>query len=350
MTPKTTYTRGRRRRWRRGRQRPDRTAGSAVSDHWQAKGPHTQARRFGTPSKGAKGAPKGGKPSSASLTQKKATSTCRNCGQVGHWAKECPKGKGGQSSRVQITEEVAEEDDEHESYFVFTAEVEDVQPTAHLPRPPEAYLASATTSAGYMITDTECQKLCHGTEWRLEHEKLLRQYGLQCQTRPAQERFKFGAGKTQEANTKALIPCVLAGQPLVLHSSELKTGIPLLGSLSLMTYLGTVIDLGKGEAYFSKLKLKAPLAKLSNGHIAVNHPARHLASGQRRAGSTARPIPAAKSRGILQVGRRRGTGRPPHLPHRSWVRVRPPAFRLKQPLRPTRNSRHPPWSWPSFNA
>lgn len=121
-----------------------------------------------------------------------------------------------------------------------------------------------------MITDTECQKLCHGTEWRLEHEKLLRQYGLQCQTRPAQERFKFGAGKTQEANTKALIPCVLAGQPLVLHSSELKTGIPLLGSLSLMTYLGTVIDLGKGEAYFSKLKLKAPLAKLSNGHIAVN--------------------------------------------------------------------------------
>ena len=127
---------------------------------------------------------------------------------------------------------MAGEEEEHESYFVFTAEVEQESITPLLRRPPEAYLASATTSAGYMITDTACQKLCHGTEWRSEHEKLLNQYGLQCHTRPAQERFKFGAGKTQESTTKALIPCVVAGQPLVLHSAELQTGIPLLGSLS----------------------------------------------------------------------------------------------------------------------
>ena len=38
----------------------------------------TQARRFGPPTKGAKGTPKGNKPSNSSLAQKNAASICRN--------------------------------------------------------------------------------------------------------------------------------------------------------------------------------------------------------------------------------------------------------------------------------
>lgn len=170
-----------------------------------------------------------------------------------------------------MTEEYQEEE-ENESYFVYTAEVEDdSMPTAMLPRPLDAYLASASTSAGYMIVDTACQKLCHGKEWR--HGALSTRSCWQSTSCSAlQDQLKSVSASAQGGprKIKSLIPSVIAGQPMVLHSSELQTGIPLLGSLSLMTYLGTVIDLAKGEACFTKIKLTAPLAKLSNGHVAIS--------------------------------------------------------------------------------
>ena len=97
----------------------------------------------------------------------------------GHWHKECPNnkgnGKGGKSSgqrTVHVAEElVEEEENQHDSFFVYMVSREEPGKTIY--RAPEVCLASAKSSGGYMITDTACQRLCHGKGWFEQHEGLL---------------------------------------------------------------------------------------------------------------------------------------------------------------------------------
>ena len=48
---------------------------------------------------------------------------------------------------------------------------------AVLYRCPEVMLASASTSHGYMIVDTACQRTCHGQGWMEQHLELLNRRG-----------------------------------------------------------------------------------------------------------------------------------------------------------------------------
>ena len=225
---------------------------------------------------GSKGGSKGGKSNSQDLSAKKQNTKCSVCGQFGHWHKDpqCPgppKSKGGAPkgkapSRVHIAEEV-DPSEEHESFFVYAVNV--ARKEERIYQTPTVLLASATTSAGYMIIDTACQRLCHGKSWRANHDSWLKQYGLLTSTAPCQEKFRFGAGSPQESSEKVILPCELKGHQFALHSCELEAAIPLLGSLSLLTWLGAVIDLGQDCVKFTRFGVTAPLARLDNGHIAV---------------------------------------------------------------------------------
>lgn len=234
----------------------------------------TQGRRYNKPPKSA-GKGKTSKTSSDKPPDK-SRDRCRICNQLGHWHKECPNnkgnGKGGKPSgqrSVHVAEElVEEEENQHDSFFVYMASREEPGKTIY--RAPEVCLASAKSSGGYMITDTACQRLCHGKGWIEQHEGLLFQsLGLRTSRIEGQETFKFGAGKPQVATSQVRIPAELGGQSVVLYSSELDLGIPLLGSLTLLDFLGATICLPKGIVYFERLGVSVPLVRLDNGHAAV---------------------------------------------------------------------------------
>ena len=236
----------------------------------------TQGRRFNKPPKGAGKGKSSSSKSSSDKPPDKSRDRCRICNQLGHWHKECPNnkgtGKGGKPSgqrTVHVAEElVEEEENQHDSFFVYMVSREEPGKTIY--RAPEVYLASAKSSGGYMITDTACQRLCHGKGWLEQHEGLLFQsLGLRTSRIEGQETFKFGAGKPQVSTSQVRIPVELGGQSVVLYSSELDLGIPLLGSLTLLDFLGATICLPKGIVYFERLGVSVPLVRLDNGHAAV---------------------------------------------------------------------------------
>eukprot|EP00439_Symbiodinium_sp_Y106_P017966 s2188_g2.t1 len=86
--------------------------------------------------------------------------------------KGTPKGTTGKSAnlatrQVHVTEETEAPDEEHAAFFVY----------AVLYRCPEMMLASASTSHGYMIVNTACQRTCHGQGWMEQHLELLNAKG-----------------------------------------------------------------------------------------------------------------------------------------------------------------------------
>ena len=211
----------------------------------------TQARRFGAPS---------GKGGGKSIDQRKAVTQCKICGQTGHWHRECPNNKGGTKPpaptkgkgahkgtsgkpgkpgmrQVHVTEETEAPDEEHEAFFVY----------AVLYRCPEVMLASASTSPGYMIVDTACQRTCHGQGWMEQHLELLKAKGQtwlpEYRSCEKTDWFQFGAGGPVKATGIARLPCATDGKHYLIDSCELTAGIPMLGSLKLLKALGTVLDL-----------------------------------------------------------------------------------------------------------
>eukprot|EP00435_Cladocopium_sp_Y103_P068491 s386_g31.t1 len=224
----------------------------------------TQARRYSTPAPSGQKPGKGkGKGSAGTSNQGK----CHLCDKPGHFARDCPK-KGGkgktQPNKAMYTNDEEQEnyEEEQESYFVFVNAIAAVPDVL-------INMTRSQSAAGHLILDTACQKLCHGASWFQAHDQLMRKYSLWSVREPTDERFKFGAGSIQQATEKVLLPCVLGSEPIVLKSCELQADIPFLGSLSLLTKLGAVIDLLQGVVHFQELGITSPIVKLANRHVAV---------------------------------------------------------------------------------
>ena len=235
---------------------------------------------------------------SKSVAERKRTSCCAVCGEMGHWSgdpecrgapdgasfakggkgKNSSKGNGksskGSSSSFSGSKKVLTvsygNGVDHETEYLPDDEPSNTQFVLmnHVIQP---CLIAATEAKGFMVIDTACQRSCCGFDWYKEHAQLLRSsFHLHPYELTREEIFQFGSGAPVTANTLAMLPSAFEGAHcLVLGTFVLDAVIPFLGSLSMLNKLGAIIDLTRHEVFFSKLDCVVPLATVGR-HLAVN--------------------------------------------------------------------------------
>ena len=238
-----------------------------------------------------------------SIDERKRTSTCSACGQMGHWAGDdgcgasgwaqtqkgvgkvgrpagAPKGnnfsnnpKGGNPKGVKKAyvvgiqnEQQADDHDNTTNYFAFTA-VQLIGPEAVT-----SYVTETIDLAGCMVLDTACQRSCCGSRWINVHAKILAQYGLFVKTIDSVDQFQFGSGDPMSSTQRAYFPIEMDGQEskgVLFGASVLDTNIPFLASRTLLERLGCIIDMFNKIITFSNLGVVLPLTH-KHGHWVVN--------------------------------------------------------------------------------
>ena len=243
-----------------------------------------------------------------SIEERKKTSTCSACGQMGHWAGDAAcsisgqKGKrsdsgkgyggkmtgrgssqpssssfGSQSTKkafVVSMPPVAENehsvaDNVPTSFFTFM--VRDLHNTNHQESSFEAFIAETIDFAGFMILDTACQRSCCSGEWLDVHTKILHNYNMGVKTISASDTFQFGAGPAKTSKHRAYFPVAFDGQAtqgIVLGASIVDAKIPFLASRLVLERLGAIIDFHNQRLHLTKIGIDVPLM-LKHGHLAV---------------------------------------------------------------------------------
>lgn len=231
-----------------------------------------------------------------SIEERKKTSSCTACGQVGHWAGDaiCPAGpkpgrKGaGKSDNKQfggkggLQRDQGSNNNKPKKTFVVSCpdqhngEIDpDMLPadSATFYNFPARFVvgeqACTTYVTDYMILDTACQRSCLGRKWLDVHSKILHKFSLPIVKIDATDTFQFGSGEPETSTERVHIPIAFEGQQslsVVLGSSVLDVQIPFLASHTMMTKLGFVIDLTAKKVFISTLGLSFDL-ELRNDHL-----------------------------------------------------------------------------------
>ena len=123
--------------------------------------------------------------------------------------------------------------------------------------------------AGFLVLDSGCQRTCCGQKWLHAHMKKLQQHALSPYSFQADDVFQFGKGTPSKSLTRSFLPSGIAGEPLLLGACVLQENIPCLGSNSLLTRLGAVLDLSNDWVTFTKLGVGAKIHRIA-GHMAIN--------------------------------------------------------------------------------
>ena len=218
---------------------------------------------------------------SKSIEERKKTSTCAACGQVGHWSgdSQCPKSSKGKSDgkgkskdgskstpkKVYMslhhpdgsTTSHHQEDAPVPNFFTF------VTLMVH-----EVCVAGAPLH-GKMVIDTACQRTCAGLNWLDGYKALLHQHQLRCKTVPSSEAFQFGSGAPTQAKDRVYMPVSFGDHLMVIGASAIATNIPLLASNVFLETTQAVIDIASSSIYFGVIDVLLPLCKL-NGHLTVD--------------------------------------------------------------------------------
>ena len=242
-----------------------------------------------------------------SVADRKKTSACAACGQVGHWAgdPECPasakgKGKGkaddGKNAKGPPNASPADRKNSSGVQKVFSVRHAtgaetlysfDAMPNNDLTGqdPPSSRvhrtlavfqaeltcLANVTELQGYCVVDTACQRSCCSRQWSESQRELLESFGLAMLFSNRREAFQFGAGEPQRSGICAHIPVAFDGSyPMIaLCVSILENlSIPFLASLSLLKKLHLVLDLAQQKAHIGLLGCCVDL-HLLQGHLCL---------------------------------------------------------------------------------
>ncbi|CAE7366584.1 GIP [Symbiodinium natans] len=253
----------------------------------------TQGRKY-------RGAPR------KSVEERKRSSSCSACGQIGHWAgdSECavsakgkPKGdagKGSKSNTTSVNDKKGGAGTQkvfsvrhaggHEVLYAF-------DPQQQCPQGPDDHpgqvhrslvvfqsaafecMTSASEMQGYCVVDTACQRSCCSRKWFDNQQALLQSFGLEAMFTRRCEAFQFGAGAPQRSSTCVYFPVAFeASHPLIALGASILNDleIPFLASLSLLEKLNVVLDLCNRKAYIGLLDCTVDLF-LVQGHLCLKN-------------------------------------------------------------------------------
>ena len=237
------------------------------------------------------------------IEERKKTSSCSACGQMGHWAGDAAcamsgqKGKhsdsgkgygkkaagrgsfqsGSQSTKkafVVTMPPVAENegnDTDNAAPSFFTFMVRDINSHSNHDTTFEAFIAETIDFAGYMILDTACQRSCCSREWLDVHSKILHNYHMDAKIISASDTFQFGAGPPKTSKQRAYFPVSFHGQDtqgIILGASIVDAKIPFLASRLVLERFGAIIDFSNQRLHLTKIGIDVPLM-LKHGHLAV---------------------------------------------------------------------------------
>ena len=243
-----------------------------------------------------------------SIEERKKTSSCSACGQMGHWAGDAacsmsgqkgkhsdsgkgygkkaagrgtsqssPNSYGSQSTKkafVVTMPPVAENegnDPDIAAPSFFTFMVRDLNSNTNPDSTFEAFIAETIDFAGYMILDTACQRSCCSREWLDVHSKILHNYHMDAKIISACDTFQFGAGPPKTSKQRAYFPVSFFGQDtqgIILGASIVDAKIPFLASRLVLERFGAIIDFSNQRLHLTKIGIDVPLV-IKHGHLAV---------------------------------------------------------------------------------
>ena len=248
----------------------------------------TQGRKY-------RGAPR------KSVEERKKSSACSACGQVGHWAgdPECSlsaKGKSSGKGKQQASPETADKKGGaqkvfavrhaggHEILYDFhefdAGDTPQGQPgpTSQVHRTLVVFqtaecacLTSISDLQGYCVVDTACQRSCCSRQWCDLHVELLKGFGLNTKCARRLEAFQFGAGPPQRSETCIYFPVAFdASYPMIAMSASIlgNVSIPFLASLAVLKKMSGILDLARQKAYIGLLDCTVDL-HLIQGHLCL---------------------------------------------------------------------------------
>eukprot|EP00435_Cladocopium_sp_Y103_P012273 s3261_g3.t1 len=238
------------------------------------------------------------------LAEKIRTSACHNCGEVGHWSRECPKAakahqacvatkamnkksvKKAPSSLEGIPEQPAGQQDHEWDLLVSlcssnfgenssgeTARVYMAGPCGVSKHEDEAHdvMWCVQELRNAVILDLGCLKSVTGTKWINQLLQRWKEANRWFKVHPEKEVFRFGSGNTLPSRFAVHLLATFCSKPVVLSFSVVEGDCPPLLSRPACSQLGVMFDCAAHTLSSRKLGMKNyGLKQTTSGHYIMD--------------------------------------------------------------------------------
>ena len=213
--------------------------------------------------------------STQKIAERKAKTTCFDCGERGHWMGDPACKKPGAALLSPGTVNIADTGlSEGDGASEEEHEVQVVSRVSAASAPEVLAAASINKDLDYNVAvqDTACRFSVAGRIWYEAYLKKLDGLGLrgEAKERPEHESYRFGNGGTLLSSIRATVPAVLGNTPMLISFSVVDS--PSLGLLlgrDFLTPAGVVLDMGNRTFRFGQRGDSVKMVTTRAGHYGM---------------------------------------------------------------------------------
>ena len=212
----------------------------------------------------------------------KKRTRCHKCNQVGHWSRECPKGKGQGKGSASSSKSHPKDDTGAAAVEHFVAAVSLIEKYVHTGLRDEVlqrvrsrsnqviHEQLLVSSRGYGILDSGCGRSIIGRETFESFKVLWNQQGVSCpETFAETNHFRFGNGARETSLEAVKIPVTIADRPGTIKASLVQGSAPLLISRNAMKALSAKMDFATNKLHVFEDQREVPLETNSAGQYVI---------------------------------------------------------------------------------